>query len=77
MSEEVDTSALDEAVAWLKEGLVDLDVEMVLVVHNKKSSMVKILGVRMQEEEVPMLLVSAANHVAGHVMDTHENRTLN
>jgi hypothetical protein len=77
MSEEVDTSALDEAVAWLKEGLEDVDMEMVLVVHNKKSSSVKILGVRMQEEEVPMLLISAANHVAGYVMDTHENRTLN
>lgn len=71
------TEALQAAVEWLREGMDIEDVEMVLVVHEKKSGTVKVLGIKLQEEEVPMLLVSAANHVAGHVMDTYENRTLN
>jgi hypothetical protein len=77
MKEEYNVSSLDEAVDWIKQGMEEGDMEMVLVVHDKKSGTVKILGVKMQEEEVPMLLVSAANHVAGHVMETYENRTLN
>jgi len=71
------TQALDAAVEWIKEGMDLDDIEMVLVVHDKKTGTVKVLGLKLQEEEVPMLLVSAANHVAGHVMDTYENRTLN
>jgi regulatory protein YycH of two-component signal transduction system YycFG len=67
----------DEAVKWLREGLEEGNMEMVLVTHNKDTGTVKILGVKMQEEEVPMLLISAANHIAGHVVDTYENRTLN
>jgi len=71
------TQALDAAVEWIKEGMDLDDIEMVLVVHDKKTGTVKVLGLKLQEEEVPMLLVSAANHVAGHVMDTYENRTIN
>ena len=69
--------ALNVAFKWISDGMDVEDLEMVLVVCDKKEGTVRVLGIRIDEEEVPSLLLSAAKNVAEHVVDTYEHRTIN
>ena len=70
-------SALEAAIAYLREGMSDDNTEMCLVIANTETGSLRILGLNMAEEEVPLLLCAAAEEMSEQVVATYSNRTLN
>jgi hypothetical protein len=55
----------------------DENTEMCLVIANTKTGNMRILGMNMPEEEVPLLLTAAAEEMADAVINMYNNRTVN
>ena len=55
----------------------DSPYSAVVVILNSDQNTVKVYGLNLEEEEVPMLLIEAAAEVSGHCAETHKHRTLN
>lgn len=77
MTEHTRESAIEAAIAYLREGMNDDDTEMCLVIANTKTGNLRIIGLNMPEEEVPLLLCAAAEEMSEAVVATYSNRTLN
>lgn len=77
MTEHTKESAIEAAVAYLREGMQDEDTEMCLVIANTKTGNMRIIGMNMPEEEVPLLLCAAAEEMSEAVVKLYNNRTLN
>jgi hypothetical protein len=70
-------SAIEAAVKHLKEGMDDPNTEMCLVIANTETGSMRILGMNMPEEDVPLLLTAAAEEMAEAVLNMYNNRTVN
>jgi hypothetical protein len=55
----------------------DDNTEMCLVIANTKTGNMRIIGMNMPEEEVPLLLTAAAEEMAEAVISMYNNRTVN
>jgi hypothetical protein len=70
-------SAIEAAIKHIRDGMEDEDTEMCLVIANTKTGNMRILGMNMPEEEVPLLLTAAAEEMAEAVISMYNNRTVN
>lgn len=77
MTQHTKESATDAAMSYIKDGMEDGDVEMCLVIANTRTGSMRIIGLNMPEEEVPLLLCAAAEEMADAVNTIYNNRTLN
>jgi hypothetical protein len=53
------------------------NTEMCLVIANTETGNMRIIGMNMPEEEVPLLLTAAAEEMAEAVISMYNNRTVN
>ena len=70
-------SAIEAAIKHIRDGMEDEDTEMCLVIANTKTGNMRIIGMNMPEEEVPLLLTAAAEEMAEAVISMYNNRTVN
>jgi hypothetical protein len=70
-------SAVEAAIKYIREGMADENTEMCLVIANTETGNMRILGMNMPEEEVPLLLTAAAEEMAEAVINMYNNRTVN
>lgn len=70
-------SAIEAAIKYIREGMDDDNTEMCLVIANTETGNMRILGMNMPEEEVPLLLTAAAEEMAEAVLNMYNNRTVN
>jgi hypothetical protein len=70
-------SAIEAAIKYIKEGMEDPNTEMCLVIANTETGNMRILGMNMPEEDVPLLLSAAAEEMAEAVINMYNNRTVN
>jgi hypothetical protein len=70
-------SAVETAIKYIRDGMEDENTEMCLVIANTKTGNMRILGMNMPEEEVPLLLTAAAEEMAEAVINMYNNRTVN
>lgn len=77
MNDHTRESAMDAAIKYIREGMEDDNVEMCLVIANPETGSMRILGMNMPEEEVPLLLTAAAEEMAEAVTNMYNNRTVN
>jgi hypothetical protein len=70
-------SAIEAAIKYIKEGMEDTNTEMCLVIANTETGNMRILGMNMPEEDVPLLLSAAAEEMAEAVINMYNNRTVN
>lgn len=70
-------SAIEAAIKYIREGMGDDNTEMCLVIANTKTGNMRIIGMNMPEEEVPLLLTAAAEEMAEAVINMYNNRTVN
>ena len=68
--------AEERAIEYIKQGMADDDIEMVLVVCNREKGLASILSMKMDEETVAIVLAAAAAQVAYQHVDA-EDRVLN
>jgi hypothetical protein len=52
-------------------------VSIVVVFANSETNTVKVLGLNIDEMEVPLLLTETASEIGQRVLDQLENRTIN
>lgn len=77
MTNHTKESAIEAAIKHLREGMEDDNVEMCLVIANTETGNMRILGMNMPEEDVPLLLTAAAEEMAEAVLNMYNNRTVN
>jgi hypothetical protein len=70
-------SAIEAAIKYIRDGMADDNTEMCLVIANTKTGNMRIIGMNMPEEEVPLLLTAAAEEMADAVISMYNNRTVN
>lgn len=70
-------SAVEAAIKYIREGMDDPNTEMCLVMGNTETGNLRILGMNMPEEDVPLLLSAAAEEMAGAIVEQYNNRTVN
>ena len=70
-------SAIAAAIDYIKEGMSNPNTEMCLVIGNTETGHMRIIGMNMPEEDVPLLLSAAAEEMAGAIVDQYNNRTVN
>lgn len=70
-------SAIEAAVQHIKNGMDDPNTEMCLVIGNTETGHMRIIGMNMPEEDVPLLLTAAAEEMANAIIDQYNNRTVN
>lgn len=70
-------SAIEAAIGYMREGMADDNTEMCLVIANTETGNMRIIGMNMPEEEVPLLLTAAAEEMAEAVINMYNNRTVN
>jgi hypothetical protein len=70
-------SAIEAAIKYIREGMGDDNTEMCLVIANTETGNMRIIGMNMPEEEVPLLLTAAAEEMAEAVINMYNNRTVN
>ena len=70
-------SAIEAAVQHIKNGMADPNTEMCLVIGNTETGHMRIIGMNMPEEDVPLLLTAAAEEMANAIIDQYNNRTVN
>jgi hypothetical protein len=70
-------SALETAIKYIREGMEDASTEMCLIIANTETGNMRIIGMNMPEEEVPLLLTAAAEEMSEAVLNMYENRTVN
>ena len=77
MTEHTRESAIEAAIGYMRDGMADENTEMCLVIANTETGNMRILGMNMPEEEVPLLLTAAAEEMAEAVISMYNNRTVN
>jgi hypothetical protein len=70
-------SAIETAIKYIRDGMGDENTEMCLVIANTETGNMRIIGLNMPEEEVPLLLTAAAEEMAEAVISMYNNRTVN
>ena len=70
-------SAIQAAINYIKEGMADANTEMCLIIGNTETGHMRIIGMNMPEEDVPLLLTAAAEEMANAIIDQYNNRTVN
>jgi len=70
-------SAIEAAIKYIRDGMGDENTEMCLVIANTETGNMRIIGLNMPEEEVPLLLTAAAEEMAEAVVNMYSNRTVN
>jgi hypothetical protein len=70
-------SAIEAAIKYIREGMGNENTEMCLVIANTETGNMRIIGMNMPEEEVPLLLTAAAEEMAEAVISMYNNRTVN
>jgi hypothetical protein len=70
-------SAIEAAIKYIRDGMGDENTEMCLVIANTETGNMRIIGLNMPEEEVPLLLTAAAEEMAEAVISMYNNRTVN
>jgi hypothetical protein len=68
--------AEEQAVKYIRKGMQDDDIEMVLVVCNTRLGMASILSLKMDEEDVAFVLAAASAQIV-MTKEENQNRTLN
>ena len=68
--------AEEQAINYIRKGMQDDDIEMVLVVCNIKLGMASILSLKMDETDVAIVLAAASAQILMSQEET-ENRVLN
>ena len=68
--------AEEQAVKYIRKGMQDDDIEMVLVVCNTRLGMASILSLKMDEEDVAFVLAAASAQIVMNE-ENNQNRTLN
>jgi hypothetical protein len=68
--------AEEQAVKYIRKGMQDDDIEMVLVVCNTRLGMASILSLKMDEEDVAFVLAAASAQLV-ITKEDNKNRTLN
>ena len=70
-------SAITTAIGYMKDAMADDNTETCLVIANTETGSMRIIGMNMPEEEVPLLLTAAAEEMADAVLNMYNNRTVN
>jgi hypothetical protein len=68
--------AEEQAVKYIRKGMQDDDIEMVLVVCNTRLGMASVLSLKMDEEDVAFVLAAASAQIV-MTKEENQNRTLN
>jgi hypothetical protein len=69
--------AIDKIKESIAEAEGDTNVSIVVVFANSETGTVKVLGLNIDEMEVPILLTETASEVGQRVLEQLENRTIN
>jgi hypothetical protein len=69
--------AIDKIKQSIAEAEGDLNISIVVVFANSETNTVKVLGLNIDEMEVPILLTETASEVGQRVLEQLENRTIN
>jgi len=69
--------AIDKIKESISEAEGDSNVSIVVVFANSETNTVKVLGLNIDEMEVPLLLTETASEIGQRVLDQLENRTIN
>jgi|LauGreDrversion4_2_1035121.scaffolds.fasta_scaffold11295_15 hypothetical protein len=69
--------AIDQIKRSISEAEGDSNVSIVVVFANSETNTVKVLGLNIDEMEVPLLLTETASEIGQRVLDQLENRTIN
>jgi hypothetical protein len=69
--------AEEQAVKYIRKGMQDDDIEMVLVVCNTRIGMASILSLKMDEEDVAFVLAAASATLLQQQQRDPQDRTLN
>ena len=69
--------AIDQIKRSISEAEGDSNVSIVVVFANSETNTVKVLGLNIDEMEVPLLLTETASEIGQRVLQQLETRTLN
>jgi hypothetical protein len=69
--------AIDQIKRSISEAEGDSNVSIVVVFANSETNTVKVLGLNIDEMEVPLLLTETASEIGQRVLEQLETRTLN
>jgi ribosomal protein L7Ae-like RNA K-turn-binding protein len=69
--------AIDQIKRSISEAEGDSNVSIVVVFANSETNTVKVLGLNIDEMEVPLLLTETASEIGQRVLNQLENRTIN
>lgn len=69
--------AIDKIKESIAEAEGDTNVSIIVVFANSETGTVKVLGLNIDEMEVPILLTETASEVGQRVLEQLENRTIN
>ena len=69
--------AIDKIKQSIAEAEGDLNISIVVVFANSETNTVKVLGLNIDEMEVPILLTETSSEVGQRVLEQLENRTIN
>ena len=70
-------TAIEAAISYIRDGMDSEHTEMCLVIANTETGNLRIIGLNMAEEEVPLLLCAAAEEMSEAVVSMYTNRTVN
>ncbi len=69
--------AIDQIKRSIAEAEGDTNVSIVVVFANSETGTIKVLGLNIDEMEVPLLLTETASEIGQRVLEQLENRTIN
>ena len=69
--------AIDQIKKSISEAEGDTNVSIVVVFANSETGTIKVLGLNIDEMEVPLLLTETASEIGQRVLEQLENRTIN
>jgi ribosomal protein L7Ae-like RNA K-turn-binding protein len=69
--------AIDQIKRSISEAEGDSNVSIVVVFANSETNTVKVLGLNIDEMEVPLLLTETASEIGQRILNQLENRTIN
>jgi hypothetical protein len=69
--------AIDQIKRSIAEAEGDTNVSIVVVFANSETGTIKVLGLNIDEMEVPLLLTETASEIGQRVLEQLETRTLN
>lgn len=69
--------AIDQIKRSIAEAEGDTNVSIVVVFANSETGTIKVLGLNIDEMEVPLLLTETASEIGQRVLEQLETRTIN